>query len=136
MLSLAKEINIDVCGDFIFGLPGQNSEEVEKTIDYSLALNLAYASFNIATPLAGTSIRKMAISQKDMTIDERGHNSLGTGKIISVCSMTVDDIKHMRKKAVHKFYLRPSYLIGRIFKIRGFEHFMIQFQEAWEMLRK
>ena len=57
MLKLAGEINIDVCGDFIFGLPGQDIEEVERTIDYSLALNLGYASFNIATPLAGTSIR-------------------------------------------------------------------------------
>ena len=78
----------------------------------------------------------MAILQKDMTKDERGHNSLGTGKIISICSMTVDDIKRLKKKALLKFYLRPSYLLGRIFKIRGFEHFVIQFQEAWEMLRK
>lgn len=136
MLKFAKEINIDVCGDFIIGLPNQDIREVEETINYSLTLNLAYASFNIATPLAGTSIRRMAIDQKDMTENEKGFNSLGTGKLISVSHMNINEIKRMKRKASLKFYLRPSYLLGRLLKIRSFEHFLIQFQEACEMVRK
>lgn len=136
MLKFAKEINIDVCGDFIIGLPEQDIKEVKETIEYSLNLNLAYASFNIATPLAGTSIRRMAINQKDITKNEKGFNSLGTGKLISVSQMSINEIKHLKRKASFKFYLRPSYLLGRLFKIRSFEHFLIQFQEAWEMIKK
>lgn len=132
LLQDAKNLGIDVCGDFILGLKEQTREEVLKTIDYSRKLNLSYASYNIATPLAGTKVRSDAVKSKQMDPLEKGFNSLGSNKIIS----PQNDILELRKKAVLRFYLRPWYLLKRLLRTTSFEHFVIQYQEAKSMMKK
>ncbi|WP_417335298.1 B12-binding domain-containing radical SAM protein [Halobacteriovorax marinus] len=136
LISHAKELGISICGDFIIGLPGQSYQEVLKTIDLSINLDIDYASFNVAAPLPGSSIRENAIKSGQINKDFRGVDSLGKTGGLDSDQLTHEQIIELRNLAVRRFYLRPTYLLKRISKIRGIQHFWIQFQEGYELFKK
>lgn len=130
LIEHAQKINLNICGDFIIGLPEENKNDMEKTIQFALDLDIAYASFNIATPLPGSVIRAMAINNGQMSATEKEIDSFGRNKIVTVCKVDDKTLRKLRNKAVFKFYLRPKYIAKRLFDVKGVEHFLIQFQEA------
>jgi anaerobic magnesium-protoporphyrin IX monomethyl ester cyclase len=136
LIKHAKKIGINICGDFIIGLPGETKKDIESTIQFSLELDLAYASYNIAAPLAGSVIREMAIQNGQIKDDEQEIDSFGRSRIISVCNENDETLRKLRDQAIVKFYLRPNYLFKRLIDLKSFEHFFIQFQEALLMFSK
>ncbi|MFA7613774.1 MAG: radical SAM protein [Candidatus Caldatribacteriota bacterium] len=135
LLQHAQKIGLEVCGDFIIGLPHDDRTSVEETIRYSQKIGIDFASFNVATPLAGSDIRKLAIRQGKMREDDQ-FDSLGKNAVVSVSKLSEEEIIELRNAAVQGFYARPGYILKRIFKIRGYQHFIIQFQEALQILLK
>ncbi len=132
----AREIGMEVCGDFIIGLPHDDRETVARTIRYARELDIEYASFNVAAPLPGSSIRKLAVDRGIMKPDEENFDSMGNNKVLSVSALTVEEIVNFRNEAVLKFYLRPGYLLRRLSSIREPEQLIIQLQEAVQIFRK
>ena len=130
LINHAKKLNINICGDFILGLPGENKNDIEESIKYSMDLEISYASFNIAAPLAGSNIRSLAIENGQMLESDKEIDSFGRSRIISVCEVNEAELRQLRNMAILKFYLRPGYLIKRLINTSGIEHFVIQFQEA------
>ena len=127
---------MEVCGDFIIGLPHDNRETVARTIRYARELDIEYASFNVAAPLPGSSIRKLAIDRGIMKPDEENFDSLGNTRVLSVSALSAQEIVNFRNEAVLKFYLRPRYLFRRLSSIREPEQLIIQLQEAVQIFRK
>lgn len=136
LIKHAKELKIDICGDFIIGLPHEDTQSVEATINYSKKLDIDFASFNIAAPLAGSSIRELAIAEGKMQSGEEHFDSLGRNKVLSVSKLEVQQIVRLRNKAVFNFYARPGYLMKRMSKIKNLQHFIIQTQEALQIFAK
>lgn len=137
LLEHAKSLGIEICGDFMIGLPGETRSEILETIRFSKELNLDFASFNIAAPLAGSSIRSSAIERGEMSKDDDKHyDSFGYHKALGNGVLDGDELVKLRNKAVLKFYLSPKYLLKRILKTRSFEHFFIQLQEMLQMFKK
>ena len=136
LIEHAKKINIEVCGDFIIGLPDESEEDINQTIQYSIDLEIDYASFNIATPLAGSSFRSMAIEAGKIEANEGEIDSLGKNKVISLSNVSSQQLIRLRNKAVIRFYLRPIYLLKRVLNISSIEHFYIQAMEALLLIRK
>ncbi len=136
MIEHARKLQINICGDFILGLPKENRDDIEETIAFSRELGLAYASFNIAAPLAGSSIRQEAQSIGLMKDNEEEFDSFGRNKIVSVCGVSDKELRSLRNKAVMSFYFRPGYLLKRLSHIKNWEHFLIQYQEAQSLLLK
>ncbi len=135
MIEHAQRIGMNICGDFIIGLPNDTKESIEHTIEYALNLKLDYASFNIAAPLAGSSIRAMAIKDGKMKIDEEQFDSLGRNKVVSVSHVNEKEIIRLRNEAIRKFYFRPGYLLKRIRKTKNLQHFVIQALEASSLIK-
>ena len=136
LIEHAKKINMQVCGDFIIGLPEEDLSDIRKTIQFSIDLNLDFASFNIAAPLAGSVIKEMAQKNGSMSFDEENIDSLGKNKVISVGKLSPYEIKKLRNEAVFRFYMRPTYLFKRLIRIRSIEHLIIQLQEAFVLFSK
>lgn len=132
----AQKIGMTICGDFIIGLPGDTKDSILKTIQYSLDLKLDFASFNIATPLAGSSIRALAIKEGKMELGEEQFDSLGRNKIVSVSGICAGDILRLRNQAVLAFYLRPGYLLKRLLKTTSLEHLIVQALEGLSLFKK
>ena len=136
LIKSCSEIGIDICGDFIIGLPHDSQESITETIDFACRSGIDYASFNIATPLPGTSIKKSVIELGIYKEDEDYVDSSGFNGVLASDTLSAFEISHLKKKALIKFYLRPTYLLKRIFSIRSIDHFIIQFSEMIQMFRK
>lgn len=52
----AKDVGIRVFGYFMIGLPGDTTETMRQTLDFSSELDLEEAMFSIATPFPGTAL--------------------------------------------------------------------------------
>lgn len=137
LINHAERIGIDICGDFIIGLPGESRESILETIHYAKRLKLDYASFNIAAPLPGTSIRKKAIEVGSFSNAESSHyDSLGKHQVIGNGLLTGKEIQDLKKQAVKRFYLNPSFMWRRVRKLRGLQHLIIQASEGLKLLVK
>lgn len=129
----AKRLKMEICGDFILGLPNENRQTIIKTIHYACSLDIDYASFNLATPLPGSSLKELAIEQKIIGADEQGFDSSGKNQITNFSKVTSRELSLLHKYAVLRFYLRPSYLWRRLKSLSGPEHLQIQFAEATQL---
>ncbi|OFY98163.1 MAG: hypothetical protein A2Z97_06910 [Bdellovibrionales bacterium GWB1_52_6] len=136
VLQAAKEAGLQVCGDFLLGLPGENEDDILATIDYSLRLALDYASFNIVAPLPGSSIKALAVSEGRMRADDHHFDSVGGSNVLGSALVSAERLQRLRNQAVVGFYLRPGYLLRRVLGVRGWEHFQLQLAEAFELLFK
>lgn len=132
LFTYAKKFQLELCGDFIFGLPHQNQADLEKLIDYSLTLPISYASYNLLAPLPGTILRKEIGKRQD----SRNYDSLGKQKVFSYGKIPEEELLKLRNKAILKFYLRPSYLLKRLCSIKSLEQFLIQFEEMLFLFKK
>lgn len=133
LITEAQILELDICADFIIGLPHDTHDSIDKLIKLSTELPLDYASFNIAAPLPGSDLRKIA---KNKNNDFSGHDSLGKNKLESFCQVSAHELMISKQKAVRSFYLRPQYLIRRLCKIKTFPQLIIQLQEAIGIILK
>ncbi len=136
LLEDCKKRGVKVCGDFIIGLPNQTKEEIEETIIFSRRIGLDFASFNVAAPLPGSIVKKIAINSGQLEAGGLLYDSLAKYKALSNGVLSGEELVALRKKAVIKFYLRPSYLIKRVFSIKSWQQFVIQFGEMIQIIKK
>ena len=132
LIEHADKIGINVCADFIIGLPHETEKDVNKTIEYSKKIKIDFASFNIAAPLPGSSFREEAIN--DGKINEAQLedtlNSNFSSKLISSEKLLL-----IRKKANFQFYFRPYMIFRRLKRLKSIEHFYIQFKQMLGILK-
>ncbi|MBI4667800.1 MAG: radical SAM protein [Elusimicrobia bacterium] len=129
-----RKNHIDVCGDLIIGFKEDTMESCLRTIELAVELDLDYASFNVATPMMGSSIRKeyqdMGLLQKTDT----GFDTAGLRDVIGTASLTGRDMIWLRTRAIERFYLRPSYIWKRLRKSASFEEILIKLNEAFGII--
>ena len=94
--ALCKKKNIRRAATFIIGLPGENEEDIMRTVDFAMEIDCTFASFNVAGIRPGT---------------EWSHNPE------KIHFLPHEELEKIRNKAIKKFYLRPGYIIGRIKEI-------------------
>ncbi len=135
LIAHANELGIEICADFILGLPHDTQQSIEALIQHSCDLNIQYASFNIATPLPGSSIRQMALQNEKIKLHDQHFDSSGKNIILSFTSLSPEDLLRLRNKAIKKFYMRPQYLLNRFMGIKNWEHLRIQMDEGFQVIK-
>ncbi len=98
----AHEAGIRVCGHFVLGLPQQSADDVRRSGAFARALDLDWASFNLASARPGTGLRVEA--------DARGiggGDASGDGFIEGLAEVPAARLRRLRREAILKFYLRP-----------------------------
>ncbi|MBY0552895.1 radical SAM protein [bacterium] len=136
LIKKANEIGINVCGDFIIGFPHETQSEIMETLDWSRKLDIDYASFNIATPLPNTSIKLSAIKNGLILPNAHHFDTTGLSGVMTHPQISHEKLLKMRNHALGAFYLRPSYWIKRLSRLRGFQHLVIQIEECLNILFK
>jgi len=116
---LCRKHGIDVVATFIIGLPGETREMAEETIQFALKCGCDYASFNVAVPRVGTLLRKEAQASGLIGADLVEMDQSGGTVVMGTAQMGIDEIKSMIDRAVLRFYLRPSYLLWRLSRIKS-----------------
>jgi radical SAM superfamily enzyme YgiQ (UPF0313 family) len=119
VFGLCRELGIRTLGHFIIGLPGETVETVKKTIDFSLELDCDIASFNVAVPALGTPLRETSLEQGWLDESVLEFDSSGSFPVIETPQFSKQQAWEWRKKAVRKFYFRPSYIWRTAFAARS-----------------
>jgi radical SAM superfamily enzyme YgiQ (UPF0313 family) len=134
-LDLARRMGIRTVGTFIIGLPEETRETLEATIDLACELPLDFASFNVAVPRHGTGLRTQA-REEGLADDIRVMDQAGARVAMRTHGLDHEDLLRLKRKAIRRFYLRPSYLLRRLTSVRSWFELRSQVQEGLALLLK
>lgn len=113
----AKDAELTVYTPFLFGIPGQTYEDGLKSIEFACELNPDIANFHAITPFPGSELYDNL--EKYGTMSDDLNDFTYQGAAFVPYSMTRDEITELRQIAFKKFYSRPGYVVGRLFKLRS-----------------
>lgn len=127
-VKIAHDAGIEIAGYFIIGLPGQTEEGIHQTVKFAIELELDFAQFNYMGLLPATEVYAQALRANVFGRDfyqEFARSPAPTTQIAYWENpLSYKEIIRFMKLAYRKFYLRPSYIWGRIKKIRSFNEFL------------
>lgn len=119
-VSNTKKAGIEIRLAFMLGNPGETEETIKKTIDYAIKLDPDLVSFNITTPYPGTEMFRWA-KENNYLIHENWSEYNLAKPVMELPTISSKKVLEYYKKAHREFYLRPSFILKRLFKIRNFE---------------
>lgn len=138
-LGLARKIGLKTVGTFVLGLPGESEASIRETIAYACELPLDYASFNIATPRFGTTFRGLMKQQGVIDLTRMEFDSSRTQPAWleedkEEALLPNETIFALQREAIHRFYLRPRYLLRRLLTTKTWYQFWSQLREGYELM--
>lgn len=135
-LRICRKLGIRTVGTFIIGLPDETEETAKETIDFISKLPLDYASFNVAVPRPATDLREEVVKDNLVGKDSFNMDQSGTEVAMPTKYLSQEKVKKIRQVLVRKFYLNPSYVINRLFKVRTAYEFYQNFTNAVLLIRQ
>lgn len=132
-INLIRKLDIDIAGFFIMGFPTETEEDIRKTINFSLELDLVRANYFTYLPFPGSESYNELISTGELdSVDwERFYfmNAAYTPQ-----GLTRKRLKHLQRLAFFKFYFRINILWKNISGIRSFRHFLFLVKRFYHWL--
>jgi anaerobic magnesium-protoporphyrin IX monomethyl ester cyclase len=131
----ARQAGLRVRGDFIVGTPHETLESLENTLKLAKELPIDYAHFNKFIPFPGTEFYRQLTQQGlrfdfDSTLDfELDHDVL----VYVPLGIAPDDYRRFLDRAYREFYLRPRYILRRLFAMRTLTELRGQMQGFFAM---
>ncbi|SNQ61516.1 B12-binding domain-containing radical SAM protein [Candidatus Methanoperedens nitratireducens] len=108
-IKMVKDAGIKVYCSFIFGLPGENRDTINETIEFIKRTLPTGGEFNIATPYPGTKLYEIAMEKGWITgqYDFRRMNQ--NKSIMRTEELTTEEIDRARKQAHYALFLNPRW---------------------------
>ncbi|MFC1850839.1 B12-binding domain-containing radical SAM protein [candidate division CSSED10-310 bacterium] len=135
VITRAHQAGLKTLVHFIIGLPGETRESLQKLPDFALGLKSDFATFNIATPQYGTTLRKEAIRHHWFDDSVRNIDSSCSFPLLSLPEIDPSFVWNIRNKALRHFYFRPVYILRHIFRTRTVYQWRNLIREAFSLLR-
>ncbi len=114
-----KKAGIKVSGFFMIGFPGESKESIQATAKLARTLPLDFASFNIVAPRFGTDFRQEAIKISIIDPNNLNTESSETLPIWKNQQISNNELLKLQKRAIRKFYFRPSFILKKILNIKS-----------------
>lgn len=111
-----KELSIETFSYFIIGYVNETDETMKDTINFAKKLDSDFAMFTVATPYPFTELLDLSVKKGLVNADYWRNFVLGKEK--RRIPYLVEDSEAWLKKAYKKYYLRPSYILKKISRIR------------------
>jgi radical SAM superfamily enzyme YgiQ (UPF0313 family) len=133
--ALCEQEGLRTAATFILGLPEETEATLRATLDFACSLGADYASFNVAVPRAGTRLRRRALGEGLLEPGRVVMDQSGFEPVLPTRGLTPEQLRGWRRRAVARFYLRPSYLWRRLRRLRSAGELAVQAREAAGLLR-
>lgn len=117
-VKMTRETGIEVLSYFMLGLPGENRETIQKTVELAAKLDSDYSQFSLATPFPGTPLYNYAKENNLMRNVGWNEYSLMNKAIMRTNELDFEELEKALKLAYRKYYLRPTYILKRASKLR------------------
>lgn len=120
---LTKKIGIQTLGYFMIGSPQETKQDILQTIKFAKKINPDFACFSITTPYPQTEMYALGLKEKVLPYDiwQKFAENPQPNFIPMVWEkeLSREELFSLFKKAYHSFYLRPSYVLKKIFQLRS-----------------
>ena len=111
----AKAAGLQTMGFFIFGMPYETEETMEKTIQIALELDPDLAHFMIAAPYPGTELWKLVEKEGILFSHNWDDYAIQADKAhFQIGDLTAEVVERKWHEAHRRFYLRPSRIARRL----------------------
>jgi len=121
-IKMIKDAGIQIHSSFMIGSPGETEGTIRETIDLAKSLPLDEATFFITSPYPGTDLYDLAL--KNGYIDNVDWTQFAplTDKMPAMVQgdLSAETLIKWQKQAYKEFYMRPSYIIGKLRRIKSF----------------
>jgi anaerobic magnesium-protoporphyrin IX monomethyl ester cyclase len=109
----ANKYNIEVCGFFMIGFPGETREEVNETVTFAMNAPLDTIFISLVSPFKGTELRNDMLEGRFGTIDADGLEALDQlFPTVHNESLPIDELKTIQRNAYLRFYSRPRSVLN------------------------
>lgn len=132
-VALFKKAGMRIYNYFVIGLPWETEETVEETIKFAIELDSDFISFYTATPLPGTRFYQYA-KENNLFDSETSFESAYFYPAVNTHHLSKDRIFELHKSAIKRFYLRPSYILRMLSRIRTFAEIKNYFIAGFNVL--
>lgn len=106
-IDMTKKAGLNVVGHFIFGLPGDNKESANETINFAKTSGLNYAQFYGAVPYPQTELWKLASDNNWVEPSDYSTYHLAETPMRNEF-LSSKEIKQLRQYAIRSFYNKPK----------------------------
>ena len=115
------QAGIETRGLFIFGNLGEDEQTMDDTIQFAKSLPLDTATFHICIPMPKTEYWEIIQREgKFLDVGWKGYTAYSSGAFVHG-KVTPKLMSKMQKKAYKEFYLRPSFVMRRLKKLKTFK---------------
>ena len=111
---LIKKAGLPLFGFFMIGFPWETKEDIIETLEFIFDIDPDFIEVHIAMPYYGTDLYSQCIEYGTVNRNAWG-NDYFSPNTIGTQTVTMDEIQEIRNKYLLKFYLRPRYLIKKVF---------------------
>lgn len=111
-----RKHGIKVVASYVLGLPWETRADVERTIDFAIALGTDFASFNTYTVRAGWPAPDREYPPRSQAIDY--------------------DLEQVRHHAYRRFYFRLAYLTQRMRSRPNLTNLRLAVENGWSLFRQ
>ncbi|MEG3618601.1 radical SAM protein [Magnetovibrio sp. PR-2] len=124
-IQAAREADFEILTYFLFGNAGESVKDMERTIEFSIELDVDYSEFSITIPYPGTEMYQTMLLSGEIEGDfwlayakaPVPHLSpdqvIGNKKSLAV-------LRKALNRGNRKFYYRPRYLIRELLRVSSF----------------
>lgn len=137
-LEKVRGAGINVCANYIFGLPEDDMESMQETLDLAIELNAEYANFYCAMAYPGSALYTLALKEGwPLPGKWSGYSQHSVDSLpLPTKYLTASQVLRLRDQAFQTYFTNPVYLdmITRRFGVKTVEH--IREMVAHKLVRK
>ncbi|MFA6567680.1 MAG: radical SAM protein [Victivallales bacterium] len=131
---LAREMKLETWGFFLLGLPGEDKNTMNDTIDFAIKLDPDIAKFHVLKPFPKSVVYEQLKAQ-GLIIDENyAHYGIHTKPVHRLPSVTQDELLEFQKNAYRRFYMRPSKIFKEIVRLKTWNRMKLNFSTGTSVL--
>lgn len=114
IIKMVKSTGIKAYCSFVIGLPGENWDTVNETIEFVKNTLPTGAQFNVAAPYPGTKLYDIAIEKGWISKNADFRKMYQHQSMMRTDELTEEDLNVARKKAYEALYLNPKWWIQNV----------------------
>jgi radical SAM superfamily enzyme YgiQ (UPF0313 family) len=132
-----RAAGIQTLAYFILGIPGETFADELQTIRFARAIGADYAQFALLSPFPGTPLYQEAVSRgwyrqgPALGLAEQG---AARPRLLTE-EWTEERLRAIQRRAYTGFYLRPGYLLKRLYRLKSGREFFAGLRSGFELLR-
>lgn len=135
----SQKAKIETAAYFMIGCPGETYNDIQKSIKLAKELKPDYVHFSVLTPFPATDIYFLGLEngliKKDVWQEFAQNPRQDFVPPVWQENFNRQELIELLKKAYQSFYLRPSYIFKRLFKLKSFNDFIKKAQVGLRMLK-